>query len=112
MPDITDTAANSPAAEAAAAAQDCIKEMKAYGLLEQQAPAAAFSPRYAVYRSICAEHAFCHALLFHINGQIDCALFQDWQQSPRFYSSIISSEGLAEDKAKSSGGFERWRLVH
>ena len=114
MPDITDTTAADKIAEAASAAQDCISEMEDYGLLEQQEslPAAAFSPRYAVYLSICTEQAFCHALLFHIRGQIDCALFQDWQQSPEFYSPLISPEGLAEDKAKIRGGFERWRLVH
>lgn len=110
MPDITDTTAADKIAEAASAAQDCISKMEDYGLLEQQesSPAAAFSLRYYIYRSICTEQAFCHALLFHISGQIDCALFQDWQQSPGFYHEIISEE----DRKPESGGFERWRLVH
>lgn len=111
MPDITDNAADKTA-EAAEAAQNCISEMEDYGLLPDSSSAAAFSPRYAVYLSICAEQAFCHALLFHISGQIDCAMFQDWQQAREFYKPLISDKGLTEDKAKTGGGFDRWRLVH
>ena len=126
MPDITDKdlQAESIQARVAAEATACINEMEDLRLLAAYAPdcnkdhnrsnsnsnspEAVFSPRYYIYLSICTEQAFCHALLFHISGQIDCALFQDWQQSPGFYHEIISEE----DRKPESGGFERWRLVH
>lgn len=118
MPGITDKdlQAESIQARVAAEATACINEMEDLNLLgdyvpnkdNSNSPEAVFSPRYYIYLSICTEQAFCHALLFHISGQIDCALFQDWQQSPGFYHEIISEE----DRKPESGGFERWRLVH